>query len=67
MFQSYVSKTLFEITNTQYGFEAKGVEGSKETVTTDSGISMTSFNIIRHDAKRKTSSYSLKRKRMKDR
>ncbi len=67
MVQPCVSKTLFGITNVWHGFEAKGVEGSKEIVTTDNGISATFFHTIRHDTKKRASSYSLRRKRMKDR
>ncbi len=67
MVQSYISKTLFRTTNVRHSFEVKDVEGSKEIVITDSRISATFFHTIRHDAKRRASSYSLKRKRMKDR
>ncbi len=67
MVQLYISKTLLGITNVWHGFEVKDVEDSKDTVTTDNGISMTFFHTIRYDAKRRTLSYSLRRKRMTDR
>ncbi len=66
MIQSYISKTLFGTTSVRYGFETKDVEGSKETVMTDNGISMMFFYTIRYDTKRKTLPYLLKRKKMKD-
>ncbi len=66
MVQPYISKTFLGTTNIWHGFEVKDVEGSKEIVTTDNGINMMFFYIIRHDAKRKILSHSLRRKRMKD-